>query len=139
MSYASVADVEHRMGRPLSDPERTLAAALLDDAETLLRARIPRLDQRVADEQFGKLVVLVEASAVVRVLRNPGGYRSETAGDYSYTIDTRAAAGYLTILDSEWRLLGVAPGAFTITPTVSQPWRPAWCGTGCWCPWSCHR
>jgi hypothetical protein len=139
VSYATVADVEHRMGRPLADPERELSAALLGDAETLLRARIPDLDQRAQRDDYRRLVVMVEAAAVVRVLRNPGGYRSETAGDYSYTVDTRAAAGYLTVLDDEWRLLGVSPGAFTITPAVDQSWRPSWCGTDCWCPWSCYR
>lgn len=140
MSYASVADVAARLGRPLTDDERDLAAVLLDDAENLIRARIPDLDKRIADGRIRReLVVMIEANAVVRVLRNPGGYRSETAGDYSYTIDTRAAAGYLDIPDTDWRLIGVRPGAFTITPAFPRPCPPCpsrwvcdfWCGS---CP-----
>ncbi|MGY0063371.1 Gp19/Gp15/Gp42 family protein [Streptomyces sp. LZ34] len=82
-----------------------------------MRARIPDLDERVAaSEHYRALVVSVEAGAVVRVLRNPGGYRSETDENYAYTIDTRAAAGFLTILDEEWSLLGAARGASTAVP-----------------------
>ncbi len=138
MSYANVADVEARLGRPLTDAERDLAAVLLEDAETLIRAKIPDLDERIADGRLRReVVVMIEANAVVRVLRNPGGYRSETAGDYSYTLDTRAAAGYLTIPDSDWRLLGVRPGAFTIRPAFPRQPCPTrwvcdfWCGS---CP-----
>ncbi|MGH3760256.1 Gp19/Gp15/Gp42 family protein [Actinophytocola sp.] len=143
MSYASVADVEVRLGRPLTDAERDLAAVLLEDAETVIRVKIPDLDQRIADGRLRReLVVMVEANAVVRVLRNPGGFRSETAGDYSYTLDTRAAAGYLTIPDADWYLLGVRPGAFTIRPAFPRctipppPTCPHFCPADCWCVWS---
>ncbi len=114
MAYATADDVAARLGRDLDDAEQRLAAVLLDDVEHRLRARIADLDERVAaSDHYRALVVSVEAAAVVRVLRNPGGYRSETDGNYSYTIDTRAAAGFLTILDEEWALLGAARGAFT--------------------------
>jgi hypothetical protein len=139
VSYATVDEVEARVGRPLNDGERELAAVLLADAESLIRARVPDLDARISDGRIRReLVVMIEANAVVRVLRNPGGYTSETAGDYSYTIDSRAAAGYLTIPDTDWRLIGVTAGAFTITPTVPRPRKPPppWCGD-CWCLWRC--
>jgi Gp19/Gp15/Gp42-like protein len=117
MAYATVDDVAARLGRDLDEAEQRLAAVLLDDAEQRIRARIPDLDERVnASEHYRALVVSVEAAAVVRVLRNPGGYRSETDGNYSYQLDTRAAAGFLTILDEEWALLGASHGAFTATP-----------------------
>ncbi|MFF4607933.1 Gp19/Gp15/Gp42 family protein [Streptomyces sp. NPDC001339] len=117
MAYATADDVGARLGRDLDDAEQRLAAVLLDDIEERLRARIPDLDERVsADEHYRALVVSVEAAAVVRVLRNPSGFRSETDGNYAYTIDTRAAAGFLTILDEEWQLLGAARGAFTAVP-----------------------
>lgn len=131
MSYATVTDVQARLGRPLTDPERELAAVLLDDAESLIRARMPDLDDWIAIGPVRRrLVVMIEANAVVRVLRNPGGYTSETAGDYSYTIDTRAAAGYLTIPDADWALLGLNTGAFTITPALPHPRR----APDCWWP-----
>ncbi|WP_018686530.1 Gp19/Gp15/Gp42 family protein [Actinokineospora enzanensis] len=127
MNYAVPEDVSKRLGRPLTDPERELAAVLLGDAETMIRARLPDLDTRVATGRIARnLVVMIEANAVARVLRNPSGYTSETAGDYSYTLDVRAAAGYLTIPDTDWRDLGVNPrgGAFTIRPALASPPEP---------------
>ncbi|WP_329567679.1 Gp19/Gp15/Gp42 family protein [Streptomyces sp. NBC_01361] len=117
VAYATVDDVGARLGRLLGEDAQQLAAALLDDAEQRIRARVPDLDERVSgDEHDRALVVSVEAAAVVRVLRNPGGYRSETDENYAYTLDARAAAGFLTILDEEWALLGAARGAFTAAP-----------------------
>ncbi|MBO0830325.1 MAG: hypothetical protein J2P24_21330 [Streptosporangiales bacterium] len=131
MAYATVDDVAVRLGRPLTDDERAMVAALLGDVEALIKARIPDLDAQVTAGTIARdVVVMVEANAVLRVLRNPGGYRSESDGDYSYTVDANAAAGYLTITPDEWALLGAGGDAFTITPYVRpagwvpDPWRP---------------
>lgn len=132
MAYATVADVQARANWPLTDAEKTLAGQLLDDAEGKIRARVPGLDARVAaDAEYKKLVIRIEADAVLRVLRNPEGYREEADGDYSYGRMAAVAAGYLLILDDDWRDLGVNQGAFTITPVVRRPcWglrdRPGW-------------
>lgn len=95
----------------------------LDDVEALIRARIPDLDAQITAGTISEaLVVLVECDAVLRLLRNPGGYRSETIGEYSYQLDTRGSAtGALMILDSEWALLGVSAGAFTVAPYLESP------------------
>ncbi|GAB3209800.1 hypothetical protein GCM10027294_25640 [Marinactinospora endophytica] len=133
MAYATVDDVQARMGRPLTAEERQLAATLLDDVEAMLRARIADLDGRAADPNYRSLVVMVESNAVTRVLKNPDGYRQESEGNYSYSLNTAAAAGYLLVLDSEWALLGVSRGAWTITPVVRSrrrhpdPWEPGRC------------
>lgn len=119
MTYATVEDVETRLGRTLDDAETAQATALLADVEAIIKTRIPDLDEQITEETLAvELVVMVEANAVLRVIRNPSGYRQESDGDYSYSVDTRAAGGYLTILDSEWSLLGVTAGAFTITPKL---------------------
>jgi hypothetical protein len=61
--------------------EWSRAGAQLDDAETVIRIRIPDLDDRVTSDRLAADVVrLVVVAVVVRMLRNPGGYRSETAG-----------------------------------------------------------
>ena len=134
MAYASVEDVQDRLGRPLTDEERALAATLLDDVEAMLRGRIPDLDDRVAaDPNYRALVVMVEANAVCRVLRNPDGVRQETEGNYSYSLNVAAAAGYLLVLDLEWGLLGAASGAWTITPVL----RAAYCHPDPWVPGEC--
>ncbi|RCV53474.1 Gp19/Gp15/Gp42 family protein [Marinitenerispora sediminis] len=135
MAYATVGDVQARLGRPLTPEEEQLAATLLDDVEAMIRARIPNLDARVvANENYRALVVMVEANAVIRVLKNPEGYRQETEGNYSYSLNVAAAAGYLLVLDSEWALLGASRGAWTIAPVVRSgagcppdPWVPGRC------------
>ena len=125
MAYASPADVADRLGRPLSEAEQTQAPVLLEDAELLIRNRIRDLDERVAaGEILEAAVVMVEANAVARVLRNPEGFRQEQSGDYMYTLDAQVASGRLFIDDAEWRLLGVAPTAFTIVPKIGTPTGP---------------
>src|SRR5690606_39528980 len=79
MAVATVDDVQDRFDRPLSEDERRLAEVLLGDVEAMIRARIRDLDARVAaDSNYRALVVKIEAAAVLRVLRNPEGYRQET-------------------------------------------------------------
>lgn len=132
--YATVADVAARLGRELTEAEKERVGALLDDAETILRTRIPDLDEQVSTGRIPADVVrLVLVSMVLRVVRNPGGYRSESAGDYSYTVDSRAASGFLTVLPDEWAWLGIGRGAFTVTPHA-RTYRRCWYVGG----WRCE-
>ncbi|MFE2912822.1 Gp19/Gp15/Gp42 family protein [Kitasatospora indigofera] len=121
MAYATVQDVEDRYLGQLTTDEQALAEVLLGDAENLIRSRVRDLDTRVTDPNYLAAVVQVESNAVLRVVRNPDGYRQEMDGNYSYSISAAVASGFLSILDNEWALLGVRPGAFTITPVL----RPA--------------
>lgn len=121
MALATWHDVQTRLGRTLEETELVLVATLLGDAEVKLTSRLPGLPTKAeTDPLFRATVVAVEAQAVARVLRNPEGYRSEQTGPFSYQIDTRAAAGFLTILKEEWRDLGFSD-AFTIDPTPEAP------------------
>src|SRR5699024_406259 len=114
MSLATPRDVATRLGRDLTTQETALVGDLLDVAEARLRLRIPDLDQRIAANSYYETVVIdVIANAVVRVLKNPEGFRMEMDGSYQYQVDTRAAAGFLTFLDDELSVLGVG-GAFHI-------------------------
>ena len=111
---AQVADVRARMGRELTGDEQTLAAVLLEEAELRLKARATAAGSTWA-ELDALAVTSAEAWAVVRVLKNPDGYRSESDGDYSYQIDTRAAAGFLMFTTDELATLGLnGSGAFGI-------------------------
>lgn len=122
MATATVDAVKARMTETLTEQQLELAAVLLGDAEVRLVSRIPDLLDRVAtDPAFAAAVVQVEAWMVVRVLRNPDGYRQESEDGYSYSLDTRAAAGFLTVLREEWDALGVADGAFSIAPYLAVP------------------
>ena len=124
MATAQVSDVVARMG-PLTPEQTTLATTLLGDAEVRLASRVPDLLAKVAaDPEFAKAVIQVESWMVVRVLRNPDGYRQESEDGYSYSFDTRAAAGFLTVLREEWEMLGVTDGPFSIAPYLQVP--PAW-------------
>ncbi len=122
MAHATVEDVRERFTRALTVDEERLAATLLGDAEALLRRRVRDLDGRAsADQDYRRLVVMVEAESVLRVLRNPEGYRSESDGDYSYIRSAVVASGRLNILDEEWALLGVRRGAYTVAPVIGTP------------------
>lgn len=122
MAYASLADIQARLGRPLTADEQTQAETLLDDVELEIRSRIPDLDDQVtAGDIHADNVIRVEASAVKRVLQNPEGYISETDGDYSYQLNHRYSSGELEITAHEWTLLGIGGGVFTIRPGVTVP------------------
>lgn len=92
--------------RPLTSAETVVAQSLLDDAWTILQARVPglaaRLDAATLDPE---LVVAVESAMVLRVLRNPDGKRQESIDDYSWTRDNAVSAGLLYLGDDELTLL----------------------------------
>lgn len=119
-NQATSADVASRW-RPLTDAETIVADTLLADAWRMIVRRIPDVEDRMADAVSGVTytadVVMVQANAVMRVLKNPDGMRSESIDDYSWTRDRTLSAGNLQITDDEWELLGAATGtggAFSI-------------------------
>lgn len=129
-TYASPDDLVNRLGRDLGESETTIVSERLDDAEELIRTRIPDLDDQVSSGALRpRLLVMVETEAVMRILRNPDGYSGETDGNYSYTIDAQVASGRLSILPEEWRLLGVRSGIAMVSPRIRGGWldrRPMW-------------
>ena len=109
MATATSQDVESRLGRPLDESEVALAETLLGDVELLIKSKARNFDALDPD-----IVVMVEATAVARVLRNPDGIRSQSADEFSYTVDSRVASGYLNLLPDEWALLGIGRGYASI-------------------------
>jgi len=123
MAYATPEDVEVRFMRPLDEDEKRVVAARLEDAELLLRSRIPDLDEKVTAGMLDQaLVVMVEAEMVLRLIRNPDGLVQETDGSYSYSTSQKVASGLLEVLPREWTLLGVRSGVYIIDPTPKMPW-----------------
>jgi hypothetical protein len=117
MAYATPADVESRLGRDLTSEEEAQVTELLEDVEALIKLRIPDLDDKVTAGTIPeRIVVMVEVNAVIRVLRNPEAYVSETDGNYSYTRSSDGASGYLEILPQEWDWLFGGGGMFQIVP-----------------------
>ncbi len=98
---AVVDDVREQYGT-LTVAQQTLTSALLRAASKLVRARFPTIDQQIRDGAVdADVVALAVTNMVLRVLRNPGGLRSETVGPFSRTFDTTAAAGLLVITATE--------------------------------------
>ena len=111
----TVSDLEARW-RPLSDQETTNAQALLDDAWAQL---ITVADNVPADLDSGAmdsgLVRSVIRAAVLRVLRNPDGNRTESFQDYSEGRDPAVSTGQLYFTDTELALMrGVRPTAVAL-------------------------
>ncbi|AMU54498.1 Gp19/Gp15/Gp42 family protein [Mycobacteroides abscessus] len=121
-TYAEPSDVSGRLGRSLDASESTMVATRLADAERLIKARIPDLDAQIVAETIDvEIVKMIEANAVVRLVRNPNAYTGETDGNYSYQINWKTATGELEILDNEWALLGISQAMFVIAPQL-PPW-----------------
>lgn len=120
MTYAVIADVSTRLGRPIVDAlEVAQVNAWLGDVEALILARIPNLAEFVtAGDPTADLVKSVEANAVIRKIKNPNGYVSEGVDDYNYRLNENARKGDLFLTDDEWDLLtpSGSSAAFTIRP-----------------------
>ncbi len=139
MTYANDSDVEVRLGRTLTEPERLQVVAWLDDIEGTIKSRIPTLDDLVTAGSLSDAVVRkVEAQAVIRVLRNPDGKLTERIDDYSWTRDSSTSTGQLCLTDEEWDELTPSASyeAFTIRPSFEpgvQHWSPRF--DSCVEPW----
>lgn len=117
MTYATDADVAVRLARELTDEEKALVAARLDDAENLIRSRVTDLDAQVLNGTILRAnVVRVTADAVLRLVRNPDGFVQETDGNYTYMLSQDSADANLKILPEEWAVLGVRRTVFMVHP-----------------------
>lgn len=138
MTYAVLADVATRLGRPITDANEVAQVnAWLGDVEALILARIPGLAAGVAGGVPSEAVVkMVEANAVVRKVKNPDGKQNERIDDYSYGLNADAARGDLFLTDAEWALLepGSGEGAFTIRPQGLDRRRGEWVHPDVWVP-----
>lgn len=103
--YATVEDLEQRLGEPLVDTaKRDRAQALLHDASTLIRATAGR----DWDDPVPEVVATVCVGAAIRAWRNPEGVRQKQIGQVSTTFAT--ADVVVTLTDEERRLIRVAAG-----------------------------
>ncbi|MCV7150675.1 phage Gp19/Gp15/Gp42 family protein [Mycolicibacterium pyrenivorans] len=132
MSYASTADVAALLARELTTEETALVTRRLAQVERMIVRRVPDLAEQIAAEEIDLAdVVDIEAEAVLRLVRNPEGYASESDGQYSYQFDRNAASGKLEILPHEWELLGIKPSRmFSIVPNLVAPQSGSSFGTG---------
>lgn len=134
---ADASDVSARLGWTLEGDEAALAETLAGDVLRRIRRRIPDLDLKVTGEGRAPVTTpaidledlkAVQAIVVARVLRNPEGYRSENAEGVGYTLDTRAAAGFIYMDAEDWALLGIkstGKGIRSLAPMTDAYLRPA--------------
>lgn len=126
MTYASAADVTTLWAKEPEPEVISLIERRLEQVERMIKRRIPDLAVRItAGDIDGADVVDIEADAVLRVVRNPDGYLSETDGGYTYQLQSDLSRGKLTITDEEWEILGVKPAArmTVLVPNLVAPVR----------------
>lgn len=105
--------------RPLSTAETATVTALLAHASVMLRARFPTLDAKIlAGTLDPEQVKVAVVNMVLRVLRNPGGLKSETVGPFSRTWDTGSGGGLLTITSAETDILGLVSGTTSAVGSI---------------------
>lgn len=123
MAYATATDVSVRWGKSDLDAETTaLINVRLADVERMLNRQVDLAAGIAADTFLEEDVVQIEADAVLRLVRNPDGYLSETDGNYTYMLHQELATGRLEILPEEWEILGIRSGGmFIITPNPVMP------------------
>jgi len=108
LAHATAEDVTTLWAQEPEDEVITLIERRLEQVERMIKRRIPDLDLRVAaSNTFKQDVIDIEADAVLRLVRNPEGYISETDGQYTYQLSRDLSSGRLVILDEEWEILGV--------------------------------
>lgn len=118
-TWVTVQDVELEWGRgEIPTDQQDHVNVLIDKAERLVAECVPNWVDRIEAGTLSTLTIGdVVSSMVLRVLRNPSGYRSETAGDYTYQLDSAVASGRLFLTKDERRRLQGrcgSGGAFTI-------------------------
>ncbi|ALA48126.1 head-tail adaptor Ad1 [Mycobacterium phage Phlei] len=123
MAYAKATDVTTLWAREPDEEVVHLIERRLEQVERMIRRRIPDLDERVEDDDYLADVVDIEADVVLRLVRNPEGYISETDGQYTYQLNADLAAGRLEILPHEWEILGapLRSGMAVLVPRVIMP------------------
>ena len=124
MAYASANDVVTLWAKEPEPEVMSLIERRLEQVERMIKRRIPDLETRVgASATFLDDLIDIEADVVLRLVRNPEGYMSETDGSYTYMLQSDLAAGKLKILDDEWQILGVnrLSRMSVIVPQVTMP------------------
>ena len=124
MAYATAQDVVTLWAKEPEPEVMVLIERRLEQVERMIRRRIPTLDTLVAaSETFESDLIDIEADSVLRLVRNPEGYLSETDGAYTYMLQADLSGGRLQILDDEWTTLGVfrLSRMSTISPLFVMP------------------
>jgi hypothetical protein len=107
VAIITISDLEARW-RSLTSAEEAIAPTLIEDVEAWAMLAVPTLEAALVDPSaaFLQNVKRIFATAVIRVLKNPQAYRSESDGDYSYSFDRVVSSGELNLSQADLRMLG---------------------------------
>lgn len=117
--YATVANVQTRLGRTIPTEEQPQVKEWILDTEDLILSRLTGLPALVsAGTVTERTVTRVVCQAVIRKIKNPDGLANERTDDYSYGLNDDAAKGEIHLTDDEWADLTPtsSAAAFTIRP-----------------------
>jgi hypothetical protein len=129
MTVATAVDVQTRLGRDLNTAEEAQVTAYLEDAESAILSKLPdAVTKAGTDAVYAKNLKSVEISITLRAARLTDAVQAA----YPNTEDWQTQPGYsranVTVLDSEWRKLGLRwYSSFNLgpDPTVIPPgWYP---------------
>ena len=124
--WATVDDVIKRYEGVITTERRDWVDTLIPDAEAVLRDELPSLPARINDGRTStETVTRVVCNLVIGVLRNPGGYTSQSAGEFSYSYaGNPTAAGGMALSGADRRALVGRPRANTVPAHDPQVRRP---------------
>lgn len=122
MSLATAADVQVRLGRDLNTAESAQVTAYLEDAESAVLSKLPdAVTKAGTDATYAKNLKSVEISIALRAARLTDAVQAA----YPNTEDWQTQPGYsranVTVLDSEWRKLGLRwYSSFNLGPSLTE-------------------
>jgi hypothetical protein len=143
--WANASDVTDRWVGSDEPTDTTLITALINDAEAVILAKFPKIQDRIdADTLPEQLVIIAVVRMVTRVLRNPENLSSwqQTTGPFSQSRTFGRGDQDIWLSDEEIELLSpkvkgkayevdLAPYAGVVIVTQNQPdWYGVWEDTG---------
>lgn len=139
MSLANATDVATRVGRELNTLEQNQVTAYLEDAEAAILAKLPdALTKAGLDAVYAQNMKSVEISVALRAARITDAVQAAYPNTEDWTTHPGYSRANVTILDSEWRKLGLRwytsfnlgpnltelpPGFY---PDMNPTWGPWW-------------
>ena len=117
MAYATVADVEARLTRTLSDSEESVCATLLEDAAVIIDAAASEATEDAKKVVSCRMVIRAIGVADSDIpLGASQGSMSGLGYSQSWTLPTNAATGELYLSKLEKQLLGLGNSIGSYSP-----------------------